>query len=130
MPNEEEGTEANTFDQKGGVAVAIFDNELHTLPKLGRLAGRTPFPSRTTISAQSRWGLEDGLSRSTPPSNSQVYMYVGEKERGPGVSVLNRNGLDNGLLYVLAPVNPAQRLEPSFGDERLDPGQVGARPER
>ena len=31
--------------------------------------------------------------------------------------MLNRNGLDNGQLFVLAPVNPAQRLEPSFGDE-------------
>ena len=30
MPNEEEGTEANTFDRKGEVAVAIFDNELNT----------------------------------------------------------------------------------------------------
>ncbi len=44
-------------------------------------------------------------------------MYVGRKERGSGVSVLNRNGLDNGDLFVLAPVDPAQRLEPSFGDE-------------
>jgi secreted PhoX family phosphatase len=33
------------------------------------------------------------------------------------VNVLNRNGLDNGNLFVLAPVDPALRLEPSFGDE-------------
>ena len=44
MPNEEEGTEANTFDQKGGVAVAVFDNELHTLPKLGRFAWENTIP--------------------------------------------------------------------------------------
>ena len=36
--NEEEGTPANTFDGEGGLAVAIFDNNLHTLPKLGRFA--------------------------------------------------------------------------------------------
>jgi Bacterial protein of unknown function (DUF839) len=118
LPNEEEGAEANTFDQKGGVAVAIFDNELHTLPKLGRFAWENTVPQpdhgrRTVV-----MGLEDGPFQVDPTvENSQVYMYVGEKERGPGVSVLNRNGLDNGLLYVLAPVNPAQRLEPSFGDE-------------
>jgi hypothetical protein len=38
LTNEEEGTPANTFDGLGGLAVAIFDNELHTLPKLGRFA--------------------------------------------------------------------------------------------
>src|SRR5919106_120875 len=38
LTNEEEGTPANTFDGKGGVAVAIFDNELHTLPRLGHFS--------------------------------------------------------------------------------------------
>jgi Bacterial protein of unknown function (DUF839) len=119
MPNEEEGTEANTFDQNGGVAVAIFDNELHTLPKVGRFAWENTVPqpdsrnNRTVV-----MGMEDGPFAVDPAvENSQVYMYIGTKDRSPGASVLNRNGLDNGLLYVLAPVNPAQRLEPSFGDE-------------
>src|SRR5262245_9445477 len=44
-------------------------------------------------------------------------MYVGTKDKSPGASVLNRNGLDNGILYVLAAVDPAQRLEQDFGDE-------------
>ena len=118
MPNEEEGTEANTFDQKGGVAVAVFDNELHTLPKLGRFAWENTIPQPNHGSRTVVMGMEDGPFQVDPASeNSQVYMYVGTKERGSGASVLNRNGLDNGLLYVLAPVNPAQRLEPSFGDE-------------
>jgi Alkaline phosphatase PhoX len=118
MPNEEEGTEANTFDQKGGVAVAIFDNELHTLPKMGRFAWENTVPQPNHGPRTVVMGLEDGPFQVDPAvENSQVYMYVGEKERGPGVSVLNRNGLDNGLLYVLAPVDPAQRLESSFGDE-------------
>jgi Bacterial protein of unknown function (DUF839) len=119
MPNEEEGTEANTFDQKGGVAVAIFDNELHTLPKLGRFAWENTVPqpdsrdNRTVV-----MGLEDGPFATDPAvENSQVYLYVGTKDQSPGASVLNRNGLDNGLLFVLAPVNPAQRLEQNFGDE-------------
>jgi uncharacterized protein DUF839 len=118
LPNEEEGTEANSFDQKGGVAVAVFDNELHTLPKLGRFAWENTVPQPNHGSRTLVMGLEDGPFQVDPAvENSQVYMYVGTKERGPGVSVLNRNGLDNGLLYVLAAVNPAQRLEPSFGDE-------------
>jgi Bacterial protein of unknown function (DUF839) len=118
MPNEEEGTEANTFDQKGGVAVAIFDNELHTLPKLGRFAWENTVPQPNHGPQTVVMSLEDGPFQVDPAvENSQVYMYVGQKERGRDVSVLNRNGLDNGLLYVLAPVNPAQRLEPSFGDE-------------
>jgi Bacterial protein of unknown function (DUF839) len=118
MPNEEEGTEANTFDQKGGVAVAIFDNELHTLPKLGRFAWENTVPQPSMGSRTLIMGLEDGPFAVTPGvENSQVYMYVGSKEQGAGVSALNRNGLDNGILYVLAPVDPTQRTEADFGDE-------------
>ena len=32
----EESTSPETFDGKGGLSVAIFDGEIHTLPKLGR----------------------------------------------------------------------------------------------
>src|ERR687892_302973 len=38
LTNEEEQTAANTFDGKGGQSVAIFDNELHSLPDLGRFS--------------------------------------------------------------------------------------------
>ncbi len=125
MPNEEEGAEANTFDGKGGVAVAIFDNELHTLPKLGRFAWENTIPQQNSRSNRTIvMSMEDGPFQTNltqpngaPQENSQVYMYVGTKDRSSGASVLNRNGLDNGFLYVLAPVNPAQRFEESFGDE-------------
>ena len=84
MPNEEEGTEANTFDQKGGVAVAIFDNELHTLPKLGRFAWENTVPQPNRGRSTVVMGLEDGPFVVDPAQeNSQVYMYVGRKERGP-----------------------------------------------
>jgi hypothetical protein len=119
MPNEEEGTESNTFDGKGGVAVAVFDNELHTLPKLGRFAWENTIPQpnskgdRTVVLS-----MEDGPFQTDPAvENSQVYLYVGTKDRSAGASVLNRNGLDNGSLFVLAPANPAQRLEQNTGDE-------------
>jgi hypothetical protein len=117
LPNEEEGTEANSFDQKGGLAVAIFDNELHTLPKMGRFAWENTVPQPSRGRRTVVMGLEDGPTAvADNVENSQVYMYVGRKERGPGMSVLNRNGLDNGLLYVLAPVNPAHGSEADFAN--------------
>ena len=58
------------------------------------------------------FSTEDGPATLDPAAvNSQVYMYVGKQETRPGSSVLRRNGLDNGDLYVLAPVNPAQSSE-------------------
>ncbi len=60
-------------------------------------------------------GMEDGPFTQDPASeNSQVYMYVGVKERDRGASVLRRNGLDNGQLYVLVPVDPAMSSETAF----------------
>ncbi len=120
LTNEEDGTPANTFDGKGGLAVAMFDNELHTLPKLGRFAwentiirpgGIPGFVARALPGLSSllnpttvAMGLEDGPNALEPGAeNSQLYMYVGVKDRSPGASVLRRNGLDNGNLYVLVP---------------------------
>jgi hypothetical protein len=60
-------------------------------------------------------GMEDGPAALDPAvPNSQVYMYVGKKQTAPGSSVLRRNGLDNGELYVLVPSNPAQASEAAF----------------
>src|SRR5262245_47350119 len=88
MPNEEEGTEANTFDGKGGVAVAIFDNELHTLPKLGRFAWENTIPQPDSLHARTVvMSMEDGPFQTDPAvENSQVYMYVGTKDKSPGAS--------------------------------------------
>ena len=112
--NEEVGA-ADSFDGRGGLAVAIFDNELHTLPKLGR------FPWEQTVTQPRRdnrtviIGTEDGPAALDPAVfNSHIYLYVGKKETRPGSSVLRRNGLDNGDLFALAPVNPAQSSEAAF----------------
>ncbi len=101
LTGEEEGTPANTFDGKGGQSVAIFDDEVHALPKLGHFAWENALvqprhDGRTVI-----MGMEDGPSALDPAvENSQLYMYVGTKDRRSGASVLRRNGLDNGTLYV------------------------------
>jgi Bacterial protein of unknown function (DUF839) len=95
LTGEETGA-SGTFDGRGGQTVAVFDDELHTLPKLGRFPKENsvvmPHTGRTTAVVS----LEDGPT--TP--DSQLYLYVGEKELSG--TTLHRNGLDNGRLYVFA----------------------------
>jgi uncharacterized protein DUF839 len=110
LTNEEEGTAANTFDGKGGVSVAIFDNELHTLPAIGR------FPKENTVVQRKHgkqtviFSFEDG----PPALENQLYMYVGKKDRSAGASVLTRNGLDNGTLYVFRSLDLDRNSERTF----------------
>jgi hypothetical protein len=106
----EESSGAETFDGKGGLSVAIFDGELHTLPKLGR------FPKENT-NVQPREDIrtvvlptEDGPAT----LDNQLYMYVGTKDRSSGDSVLGRNGLDNGKLYVFRSLDPELNSERTF----------------
>jgi Bacterial protein of unknown function (DUF839) len=120
MTNEEEGTPANSFDGKGGLTVAITDNNIYALPKFGRFAWENtvvqPAPGKTTLAMS----MEDGpAALAKDVENSQVYMYVGTKDRSaPGV--LRRNGLDNGQLYVLAPADPANADESVFRTGKID----------
>lgn len=113
--NEEEGTPANTFDTKGGLAVAIVDNNLYTLPKMGRFAWENTLIQPNQGTSLVAIGMEDGPTSFDPAlENSQLYMYVGKKDRSAGAGVLRRNGLDNGELYVLVPANPAKSSEATF----------------
>jgi hypothetical protein len=92
----EESSGAGTFDGLGGLGVAIFDNELHTMPKFGR------FPWENTV-AQPKNGAQTvliGMEDGPAGPESQLYMYVGQKVRTKGASAMRRNGLDNGLMYV------------------------------
>ena len=100
----------------GGLAVAIVDNNLHTLPKLGRFAWENTLVQPTQGNKTVIMGMEDGPAVLDPAQeNSQVYLYVGKKDRSRGASVLRRNGLDNGELYVLVPedLGAGQRGRPS-----------------
>jgi hypothetical protein len=92
----EESNGADTFDGRGGSAVVVYDRELHTLPKLGRIPWENALvrPARTDYTVI--MCMEDGP---TTPDN-QLYMYVGAKDKTPGASVLSRNGLDTGKLYA------------------------------
>jgi len=106
----EESSSPDTFDGKGGLSVAIFDGELHTLPKLGRYAKentvvRPGQGTRTVI-----FPTEDGPAT----LDNQLYMYVGKKDRSASATVLARNGLDNGTLYVFRSLDPARNSERTF----------------
>ena len=126
--NEESGG-ASTFDGLGGLAVAVVDNKAYGLPKLGHFAWENTLAQPNRGKKQVVLiGMEDGPAELTneidpatgqPYVNSQLYMYVGTREPG-SKSVLSRNGLDNGKLYVLAPVNAAFSSEATFTSGTID----------
>ena len=121
--NEEEGTPANTFDGKGGLSVAIFDNQAHALTDLGHFGWENTLVQPGTGKRTVIMGMEDGPAEYDPAKeNSQIYMYVGEKKRTPGATVLERNGLVGGKLYVLAARNA--RIN---GEIQFQEGTIGAK---
>jgi Bacterial protein of unknown function (DUF839) len=109
LTNEEESS-PNTFDGKGGLSVAIFDNELHTLPKLGRYSKENTNVQPGQGTQTVIFATEDGPAT----LDNQLYMYVGKKDRSANASVLARNGLDNGRLYVFRSIDPARNSERTF----------------
>ena len=119
--NEEEGTPANTFDGKGGLSVAIFDNEAHALTDLGRFAWENTLVQRGTGKRTVIMGMEDGPSTLDPAvENSQLYMYVGEKKRSAGATALERNGLVGGKLYVFVAKNARILSEQNFQEGTIN----------
>ena len=93
----EENAAPGTFDGKGGLALAIFDHTAYTLPHLGHFSRENtlvrPHPTPETVMML----MEDG-----PAADSQLYMYVAQKNRSYGANPLERNGLTGGKFYVFA----------------------------
>lgn len=110
--NGEESEGADTFDGRGGQAFATFEGKSYTLPRLGRLPFENAVAVPPTGSETVIFGLEDGPSGGDG-LNSQLYMYVGEKDPH-ATDALTRNGLNNGRLYVFAGSDPAVNSEASF----------------
>ena len=72
--------------------------------------------------------MEDGpASPDRTQDNSQLYMYVGVKDRSSGATALERNGLVDGKLYVFRSKDPAGNSESDVPD-RLDRRRVGVDP--
>jgi muconolactone delta-isomerase len=109
LTNEESGG-AESFDGMGGLSVAIFDDELHTLPKLGR------FNKENTVVQPGRGRRTVILPTEDGPAtlDNQLYMYVGKKDRSAKATALARNGLDNGELYAFRSLDPARNSERTF----------------
>jgi hypothetical protein len=106
----EESSSPDTFDGKGGLSVAIFDGELHTLPKLGRYSKENTLVQPTRGTRTVILPTEDGPAT----LDNQLYMYVGTKDHSANATVLARNGLDNGKLYVFRSLDPARNSERTF----------------
>jgi Alkaline phosphatase PhoX len=109
LTNEEEAS-ASTFDGRGGLSVAIYDNELHTLPKLGRYSKENTVVQAGQGTQTVIFSLEDGPAT----LDNQLYMYVGKKDRSAGATALRRNGLDNGSVYVFRSLDPTRNSERTF----------------
>jgi Bacterial protein of unknown function (DUF839) len=109
LTNEEENAPI-TFDGKGGLSVAIFDNEAHALPKMGRFSKENTLVQPNQGGRTVVFSLEDGPAT----LDNQLYMYVGKKDRSASASVLARNGLDNGRLYIFRSLDPARNSERTF----------------
>jgi hypothetical protein len=107
----EEASGLGTFDGRGGLLVAVFDNNLWTVPKAGRIAWENALVQPKAGAQTVIMCMEDGAVM-----ESQLYMYVGVKERGPGAGPLRRNGLDNGALYVFVSNNRKKNSEVNVQD--------------
>jgi hypothetical protein len=106
----EEGNGPGSFSPNGAQTVAVFGRQIHALRDLGY------FPRENTVVATGTGRrtvaliVEDGPR--TP--DSQLYMYVGRKHRSG--SVLRRNGLVGGSLWVFASNDPSRNSEATFDD--------------
>lgn len=95
--------------------MAIFDNEAHALTDLGHFAWENALVQPGTGRRTVIMGMEDGPAALDPSvENSQLYMYVGEKDRSRGATVLERNGLVGGKLFVFVAKNANIRSELNF----------------
>jgi uncharacterized protein DUF839 len=109
----EESNAPGTFSPNGAQTVAVFDREIHALHDFGY------FPRENTVVAPGTgrrtvaFALEDGPQ--TP--DSQLYMYVGTKQHGG--TVLERNGLVGGDLWVFVSDDPARNSEATFNNGTL-----------
>lgn len=107
--NEESST--GMYNAQGPQTVVVADGNMYTVPDLGRVTRETTIvqPRRDALTVVV--STEDGPTAQNGIC-SYVYMYVGNKERR-STSVLDKNGLTNGKVYVLAGAD-AQHNEGSF----------------
>lgn len=112
----EEGGGSGTHDGMGGIAVAIMDDKLYTMPAMGR------YPKENVLAMPAISGpgyagktviilTEDGPA--TAPY-SGVFMWVGTRNAA-STNVMEKNGLVNGTLYYLRSTDADRNSELDFG---------------
>ena len=111
-------TSTDSFSPNGSQTVAIFRNdngelEAHALSDFGYFAKENTLIAPNTGRKTIAFSTEDGPQ--TP--DSQLYMYVGTKQSTG--TVLERNGLVGGKLYVFASNDPARNSEATFDNGSL-----------
>lgn len=106
----EENPSPNTFDGRGGLAVAIVDGKLHTLPHLGRFQHEN-LPIQPDSGDQTVLVL---MEDNGTGYDSQIYLYVGEKNEKARRDALARNGLTGGKFYVFVATTPGVQNESQF----------------
>lgn len=93
------GTDSG-FDRPIYIAssLALFDRQLHTLPWLQSVVAVHPRQDKYFVAFINFpvWTIDEFQAP------SYLFMFVGVKDPRPSQSVLRRNGLDNGRLFVLS----------------------------
>ena len=110
----EETSDGTSFNPNGSQTVAVFDRQIHALKDFGYFPRENSVVAQGTGKRTVAFVLEDGPR--TP--DSQLYMYVGTKKKNG--TVLERNGLVGGDLWVFASDNPANNSEATFNNGTLD----------
>ena len=110
---------AEAFDRaRGSQTVAVFQNdagerEAHALSDFGFFAKENTVVAPNTGKRTVAFATEDGPQ--TP--DSQLWMYVGQKQKSG--TVLERNGLVGGKLYVFVSNDSARSSEATFENGTL-----------
>jgi hypothetical protein len=110
----EETAGPNTFSPNGPQSVAVYNRQIHALRDFGYFQRENTVVAPGTGRRTVAFALEDGPQ--TP--DSQLYMYVGEKKNKG--TVLERNGLVGGDLWVFVSDDPSRNSEATFENGTLD----------
>ena len=105
-----EESDSGNYDAGGSQTVVVADGKMYTVPDLGRVIRETTIVQPRRDDKTVILSSEDGAA--TGNVVSYMYMYVGTKLRRSN-SVLDKNGLTNGKIYVLCG-NAAQHNEGTF----------------
>jgi len=111
----EESAGAGTFGGAGGQLVAFIDDGAHVLSALPNFAWENALAQPRSDDRTVILCMEDGPFDLDPArDNSQLYLYVGTRDRTPGATLLQQNGLVGGKVYVFRSVDAARNSEATF----------------